>query len=381
MDKTRRLRFKAVGDNLIHKELYRAAALPEGGYCFDRLFDGVRERLREADVAALNQETILVRDASRVSSFPSFGSPVQVGEAAARAGFTVVTHASNHALDKGLSGVQETIAFWRERESAVRMLGLHESAAEQAQVPVIMVNGIRLALLNYTEKLNYRPLPLTAPYCVDVMKPRRKRALRAQLQRAREQADFVVVFPHWGCEYLYEPVASQREWAAFFAEAGADLIVGTHPHVVQNAEWLTAPDGRRVLCLYSLGNFVSCQVKAGTMLGAMAEIEIEKPEGGGARIVSQRLTPLVTHTDADYSFFTTYLLDDYADALCRENKIFQVVRKNYGLTVDCAYLRGLFEDILAGRAQAYNEFQRPWDVTRSNIRGVCRALLGRNTKE
>lgn len=375
-----RVRIRAVGDNLIHKELYRAAALPEGGYCFDQLFDGVRDLLREADVAALNQETIFVRDTAQVSAFPAFGSPVQVGEAAVKAGFNVVTHASNHALDKGLPGVQATLAFWRKQAPAVRMLGLHGSAEEQAEVPVVTVKGIRIAMLNYTESLNYHPLPPGAAYCVDVMKPHHKKAIREQLQRARQLADFVIVFPHWGCEYLYEPVASERAWAAFFAEAGADLIVGTHPHVVQPKEWLETADGRRTLCLYSLGNFISCQVKAGTMLGAMADIVIEKAPGGRAQIVSEALLPLVTHTDAAYSVFTTYPLDIYTDEQCRENRIFQVVQRNYGFAVDCAYLRGLFDDILAGRAQARNEFQTPWDVRRSNIRAVCRTLLGKNAK-
>ena len=374
-----RARIKAVGDNLIHKELYRAAALPGGGYCFDSLFAGIRDSLGEADVAVINQETILVKEEGLVSSFPAFGSPVQVGEAAVKAGFTVVTHASNHALDKGIGGIEDSIAFWKGKAPEVCMLGLHASAGDQEKIPVITAGGIRIAMLNYTETLNYRRLPSKAPYCVDVMKKGSKRAIEEKIQKARRMSDFVIVFPHWGCEYLYEPVLSQREWASFFACSGADLIVGTHPHVVQNVEWFTQADGRKTLCIYSMGNFISCQVKAGTMLGAMADIVIEQKDGK-TEIVSQKLLPLVTHTDGEYSFFTTYFLSQYSDKLAGENKIFRIVKRNYGIDVDCAYLNRLFEDILAGKAQAYNEFKSPRDVARSNVKGVLNSVMGRNTK-
>lgn len=230
------VRIMAVGDDLIHKQLYEAARLPEGGYCFDGMFDGVHEMIAQADVRVINQETILVKDEEQVSSFPAFGSPVAVGEAVVEAGFNVVTHASNHALDKGLDGIADTLAFWERYENSVCMLGLNGSADDQNRIRSIVVDGIKIALINCTEKLNFRRLPHAAPYSVDVMKGFSRRALAERIGRARREADFVIVFPHWGCEYLYEPIKSQRAWTSFFAEAGADLIIGTHPHVVQPVE-------------------------------------------------------------------------------------------------------------------------------------------------
>ena len=373
------VRIMAVGDDLIHKQLYEAARLPEGGYCFDGMFDGLRDMIAQADVRVINQETILVADEVQVSSFPAFGTPVAVGQAVVDAGFNVVTHASNHALDKGLDGIADTLAFWELHEDRVCMLGLHPSAADQERVRSIEVDGVKIALVNCTEKLNFRRLPRGARYCVDVMKGFSRRALAARIGRAREEADFVVVFPHWGCEYLYEPVDSQRRWASFFAEAGADLIVGTHPHVVQPVEWIERADGGRTLCYYSLGNFISCQVGAGTMLGALADVTLERA-GGGVRIASRDIVPLVTHTDASYGRFTTYPLADYTDEMAAENKIFAVVEKHRGIHVDVAYLRTLFDDILHCRAQAYNEYKTPWDVNVGNVKGVLNALRGKNVK-
>lgn len=373
------VRIMAVGDDLIHKQLYEAARLPEGGYCFDGMFDGVRDVIAQADVRVINQETILVADEAQVSSFPAFGTPVAVGQAVVDAGFNVVTHASNHALDKGLDGIADTLAFWELHEDRVCMLGLHPSAADQERVRSIEVDGVKIALVNCTEKLNFRRLPRGARYCVDVMKGFSRRALAARIGRAREEADFVVVFPHWGCEYLYEPIDSQRRWASFFAEAGADLIIGTHPHVVQPVERIERADGGRTLCYYSLGNFISCQVGAGTMLGALADVTLERA-GGGVRIASHDIVPLVTHTDASYGRFTTYPLADYTDEMATENKIFAVVEKHRGIHVDVAYLRTLFDDILHCRAQAYNEYKTPWDVNVGNVKGVLNALRGKNVK-
>ena len=373
------VRIMAVGDDLIHKQLYEAARLPEGGYCFDGMFDGLRDMIAQADVRVINQETILVADEAQVSSFPAFGTPVAVGQAVVDAGFNVVTHASNHALDKGLDGIADTLAFWELHEDRVCMLGLHPSAADQERVRSIEVDGVKIALVNCTEKLNFRRLPRGARYCVDVMKGFSRRALAARIGRARAEADFVVVFPHWGCEYLYEPVDSQRRWASFFAEAGADLIIGTHPHVVQPVEWIERSDGGRTLCYYSLGNFISCQVGAGTMLGALADVTLERT-GDGVRIASHDIVPLVTHTDASYGRFTTHPLADYTDEMAAENKIFAVVEKLRGIHVDVAYLRTLFDDILHCRAQAYNEYKTPWDVNVGNVKGVLNALRGKNVK-
>ena len=374
------VRLKAVGDNLIHKELYRAAQYEDGKYNFDRMFENVRGEIAKADVAVINQETILVKDASDVSSFPAFGSPAAVGDAVVRAGFNVVTHASNHALDKGYKAIKESVGFWRESHPEIMWTGIHDSKEDRDELRVIEKNGIRMALLNYTESLNFHRIPHEAPYCVDVMKPGRRARIKEDIEKAKSMADLVIVFPHWGCEYLYEPVKSQRKWAKFFADCGADLIIGTHPHVLQTVETVKNSEGEKVPCIFSLGNFISCQVKQGTMLGGMADVLIEK-ENGKTSVKSVKVLPLVTHTDEEYSYFTTYFLKDYNDDLAAENKIFSIVKRNYGIDVDCDYLNKLFKDIRERRAQEYSEFKKPSDVTWSNIKGVFYALTGKNVKK
>ena len=371
---------RAVGDNLIHKQLYEAARSGDGTYDFTGMYEHVRPLLEEADIAVINQETILVTDDAKVSSFPAFGSPTAVGEAILDAGFDVVTHASNHALDKGYEAISDSVNFWEGHKDRIRYAGIHTSAKDQSDIRILERKGIKVAILNYTEPLNFHRIPSSHPYCVDVMKFYTKDRIRDQIKKAKVLADIVIVFPHWGCEYLYEPVKKQKKWAAFFANAGADLIIGTHPHVLQHTTKITTKDGRIVPCLYSLGNFISCQINQGTMLGGMADIRIEKSAEGVA-VTSADIIPLVTHTDDSYSYFTTYPLSAYTDELAAKNKIFAVMERNLGVHIDVAYLKKLYLDIRRKQAMKDSIYKTPTDVLLHNIAGVYNAMIGKNTKE
>lgn len=371
---------RAVGDNLIHKQVYQAARREDGTYDFTGMYEKVKPLLEEADIAVINQETILVADDAKISSFPAFGSPTAVGEAIIEAGFDVVTHASNHALDKGYEAICDSVNFWEEHKDKICYTGIHTSAEDQSDIRVLEREGIKVAFLNYTEPLNFHIIPRSHPYCVDVMKCYTKGRIREQIKKAKELADIVIVFPHWGCEYLYEPVEKQKKWAAFFANAGADLIIGTHPHVLQHTTKITTKDGREVCCLYSLGNFISCQVNQGTMLGGMADIVIEKT-GEGAAVTHADIIPLVTHTDDSYSYFTTYPLSEYSDELAAGNKIFAVMERNLKVHIDVAYLHKLYLDIRKKQAMKDSIYKTPTDVLLHNIAGVYNALTGKNTKE
>lgn len=374
------VKIMCVGDNLIHKELYLAARTNSESYDFTSFFEHLTDRIASADIAAINQETIFVADDSKVSSFPAFGSPFAVGEAIAQAGFNVVTHASNHALDKGYQAIQETLSFWEAYRDHVTVLGIHGSQSDQERIPIITKGGIRFALINATTPLNFHRVPRNAPFCLDVLNNRTRTTMLKRVARAKAEADFVIVFPHWGYEYLYEPSDKQQRWAHDLAQAGADLIIGTHPHVLQTIEEIPRNTGQATLCYYSLGNFISCQVGAATMLGGLAEIEVDVIDGK-ARIISHAITPLVTHTNQDYSYFTVYPLDEYTDALARENRIFRTAEKRNEIErIDCPYLEKLFKDILNKEAQRTNRFQSPWDVRKMNIKAVFKTLAGKNMK-
>ena len=125
-----RVILRAVGDNLLHKQVYTAARREDGSYCFDGEFEHVKPLIDEADISVINQETIYVQNREKISSFPFFGSPVEAGDAIRKAGFSVVTHASNHALDKGYAAIKDTVGYWEKGDDACVFTGIHTGKKE-----------------------------------------------------------------------------------------------------------------------------------------------------------------------------------------------------------------------------------------------------------
>ena len=277
----------AVGDNLIHNTIYWSAELEGGGYDFTPVYEDIASVAAEYDLACINQETIYVSDPALYANYPAFGTPTQVGDALAQAGFDVVTHATNHCYDKLDTGILDTLGFWRENYPGMTVLGIHDSQEDADTLRVVEKNGIRLALLNYAYGLNYSAPANT--YMIDILS---RDKVRADLEKAESQADFTVVFVHWGEEGQTKPSQSQRDWAQLMADGGADLIIGAHPHVLQPLETVTAVNGREVPVFYSLGNFVSHQLTAGEMLGGMASVELTKT-GSDVEITSCELIPTI----------------------------------------------------------------------------------------
>ena len=149
-----RVTLMAVGDDLIHNCVYWSAETPEGGYDFTPFFDDIRPIVQQYDLACINQETILVQDRSLIASYPIFGSPIEVADALADAGFNVVTFAGNHCYDKYETGITDTLSYFHETYPQITTLGIHDSEADAAQIPIVEKNGIRIAMLNFTYGLN-----------------------------------------------------------------------------------------------------------------------------------------------------------------------------------------------------------------------------------
>lgn len=301
----------AVGDDLIHDSVYKAAKT-KNGYNFDSVYAHTKKYIQKADLALINQETIFVD--SRYSGYPAFGSPKQAGDAIAKAGFDAVTQATNHALDRGVSSILYTYNFWHNKHPNIALLGIHNSQKDANKITVVKRNGIRIAMLNYTYGLNGLRLPQGKGYLVDLLQSESK--IRNDIKRAKKQSDFVIVFPHWGIEYKYQPSADQKRWAKVFASAGADLVIGTHPHVLEPCTTIKSKNHKTVV-FYSLGNFVSAQTKADRALGGMAEVTIIRDQKG-VRIKNYKLSGTITHK-AKNQRYTVYKLDDYNNRLAKTN--------------------------------------------------------------
>ncbi len=324
--------FIAFGDAIGHSPVLKAAQT-NGGYDFAECFENVKPYIDKADVACINQETVFVE--ANFSGYPSFGTPKEMGIAEVNAGFDVITHATNHAFDRGTNGIMYTTAFW-ENYPEIEMLGIHQDEEDASRISIIKRNGIKIALLNYTYSLNGYRLPAGKEYMVDLLDEEK---IREDMAKAKSMSDAIVVFPHWGNEYQNTPAESQKKWAQLFADCGATVIVGHHPHVVQPLEEVVASDGRVVPVYYSLGNSISNQNDYQNALCAMADFKIVKDEAG-VRCEEATIEPVMTHMEAGY--YSIYLLDDYSEDLARRHKH----RGNYGQRFSIEAYAEVFSDIV-----------------------------------
>lgn len=312
------VRIVAVGDNLIHNSVLKSGKINDSTYNFDRLFEVMKNDFQKADIAIINQETILGGSFRPYDGYPNFNSPFELGDAIIEAGFDVVLHASNHTLDVGVQGIHNCIEYWKKHKE-IACLGINESKEEREHIKIIEKNGIKFALLNYTYGLNGRTLPKDKSYLVNLIDTT---LIINDLRKAEQIADFTIVFPHWGEEYVYKPNKNQRQLAQLMTENGADLIIGTHSHVLQSIEWIECDNGNKALCYYSLGNYTSGQLASPRVLGGMAKITIAW-EDGSAHIINAGITPTITHYEwvKGTSMHKTYKLSDYTNNLERRHSL------------------------------------------------------------
>ncbi len=325
----------SLGDNLMHMGVVNTGLMADGTYDYSFMFERIAPFLQEADIKVTNQETILGGNHLGFSGYPGFNSPTELGDAIAAAGFNVVLHASNHTTDKGLAGLENCYNYWKEQHPDMLVCGMNgpESSSE---IPLLEIEGITFAMLNYTYGNNHSTLSKdyfgrlemlcnydkeTGAIDFTTLNPE----VIEEIQLAKTMADVVIVFPHWGTEYQLVASKYQEKFAAEIAAAGADVIIGTHPHVVQPIEWITSEDGRKTLCYYSLGNYVSTQKIVLTMLEGMAWITFHVDENGVS--ISEDKTgvvPLVCHYNSGpVRIESVYLLEEYTEEQALKHGIWQ----------------------------------------------------------
>lgn len=311
-----------IGDVLLHTNINDSGLMEDGSYCYDHLFTHVKEKVQKADLALVNQEVILGGRELGLSGYPAFNGAYEVGDSLAAAGFDVILHATNHALDKGKKGLLNCKRFWKEQYPDISVVGIYESQEEADNICVTEVNGIRIAVLNYTYGTNGIALPGDMPYIVDLWEEEK---IAADVEKAKAESDFIVVCPHWGTEYTHKQTREQEEKAQFLAKLGVDLVIGTHPHVIEPVEWVAGEEGHQMLTYYSIGNFINATSGTGAgvadrMVGAMAEITVAM-EDGEAYIKEYGVTPLITQMLFGSGQITTYPIEEYTPQLAAQNEI------------------------------------------------------------
>jgi len=306
----------AAGDNLIHDPIL-IASNNNGVYSFNSIYEKIKAYTAPSDIAFINQETILGNKTLGYSGYPAFSTPSEVGAALAAAGFDVVSHATNHIMDKGEAGVLSTMDYWDSLEG-IHYLGIHRNEDDRLNHPVILnKNNFKIGFLAYTYGTNAIPLPRGKPYLVSLIN---NETMAKEIDALRPLCDYLVVSVHWGDEYSPEPSPYQTSLAAFFAEHNVDLVIGHHPHVLQRFESLPRTDGKSTLCFYSLGNFLSAHFRPEkeVLLGGLAYVKLKKT-GETISVDETGFIPTITHYDAKQTGFLVYPLSEYTEELAEKH--------------------------------------------------------------
>lgn len=303
----------AVGDNLIHNTLIDAGEQENGSRDYTSFYENIKSDISAADIAVINQETMLGGSSFAYAGYPCFNTPWEVGDAAINAGFDIFTCATNHSLDVGYAGIEQECKYF-DSHPEVTHVGTNDSEEDYNSVVYYEKNGIKFAILNYTYGTNGISIPESKPWCVNMMD---KEKITADVNAAKQNSDVVIVFPHWGTENSTSVSDYQREYIKLFSELGVDIVIGTHPHVLQPVEWVeNEQTGKKMLVYYSLGNFISHQTSLNQLCGGMAQITVEK-RGEEISITSAKLIPVVCwYKSSSGKFsFSVYKLSDYTEEL------------------------------------------------------------------
>ena len=310
-----------VGDALIHDAVYndaKTSTIGEDGYNvydFKHMFTDIKPLASSHDLAFYNQETIIGGKDLGLSNYPMFNSPEEIGLDMLDAGFNIVNLATNHTMDKGVKGAQHSADFWDKQDAYVT--GGYSSLDKRNNIVVAEKNGIKYAVLGYTYGTNGLPVPEGYEYLVNVWSvygddnyQAYKEVVKKDIESVRDKVDVLIVSMHWGNEYTHTPSWYQRDAAEFLSENGVDIIIGTHPHVIQPIEYVN-----NTLVIYSLGNFISAQIEENTLVGMMASLNIHK------HVFNDEVTITIDNIKADlvwtyheryrnFKVIPFYLLDD-----------------------------------------------------------------------
>lgn len=311
------LRMVAVGDNLIHDAVINSGK--EQDWNFDFLYENIKEDIEKADLASVNQETPFIKEHDKAAGYPDFATPTEVGDALVKAGFDIVTQATEHAFDRESDGITDSVEFWDTSYPKIVNLGIHDNA-DETRYQVIEKKNFKVAVMNYSSMVSENhSIPQKESYMIDTYS---EKNIKEDLTKAKEEADVSIVYLHGGKSDTEELDERLQKKINFLAEQGADVVICSHPHILKKYGKITRPDGKEMLVYYSLGNFISHQSSLENLLGGMAEFTLKKDEKSGeVTIEDYSLVPLVIHYNEDFTKAGVYKLSDYTETLAEEHKI------------------------------------------------------------
>ena len=300
----------AIGDIMCHNTQYIDAYNDETGeYDFSYVFDDISLYTKTADICVGNLETTFAGEDVGYSSYPTFNTPDSLAYELKDIGVDVLSTAGNHALDKGFNGLSRTIDVLNDAD--ISHLGTYKTKEEQDKTLIKYVKGIKIAFVNFAYGTNGIPIPSDKPYCVNLID---ENLMKEQIDRAKqEEPDIIIACMHWGTEYKTTPNSTQEQLTDFLFKNGVDIILGTHPHVLEPMEkrTVTLDDGttKDGFVIYSLGNFIADQNAEYTRDSIILNIDITKHTDGKITIDNYEYVPIYMYKDTSKKKQKMKLLD------------------------------------------------------------------------
>ena len=261
--------FSFVGDVMFHMPIVNSA-YSNGKYDFKSIFQYVKPYIEKSDISFCNLETTL--GGKPYTGYPTFSSPDEVLDGLKYAGFDIINVANNHMLDrhvKGLKRTLELISQYKLTYVGARLISLENI------YKVVEVKGFKISFASFTYSTNGISVDESHKYMFSYIS---KDVVLSTTRKMREVSDIVVVYFHYGNEYQTTPTKEQIELAHAALKNGADMVIASHPHVLQHVELIT--DGlKKKLIAYSLGNFMSNMTAPGTDEGVILNITYHPTKG------------------------------------------------------------------------------------------------------
>lgn len=288
--KVSRVSLVMVGDALIHSAVYGDAEV-DGRYDFTGMLSEIKPIISSYDLAFYNQETILGGTQLGLSSYPRFNSPYEVGDAFLDAGFNLVGLANNHTMDRGEQAVLNSVSYWNSK--GIMFHGSASSFKERNKPKIMEKNGIKYALLSYTDHTNGLTAPIGKEYLVNVYN---EEQVKKDVEALKGKTDIILVSLHFGDEYSHSVSNRQKKIATYLSGLGVDIVIGHHAHVVQPTEMIG-----NTLVIYSLGNIISAQRGVEKLTGLIYSVDIVKEElEHETRIYLENQKATLTYTYSEY---------------------------------------------------------------------------------
>ena len=311
-----------VGDLLIHQPIlnYAESQKKNDSYNFDFIFENMEKYIKEYDIKVINEEVLISGKTFGISGYPRFNSPFELADSVVKAGFNVILKATNHINDKNEEARLIDLNNWKKFPD-IKVIGSYLNKNEAERITYFETKGIKIALLNYcygSNRINKNNYSMNKLNLINI---------KNDIEKSRiGGAEIIIVFPHWGKEYSLKPNKIQKKWAKIFFDLGVDIVIGTHPHVIQPVEVMEDKStNRKMYIFYSIGNFINSTSsrKKGVFwrfLGGMAHIIIGRLNNK-VIIKEVKFIPLITHIYEESKKVTTFKVKDYNKNMAKESYV------------------------------------------------------------